>query len=123
MAKQPTKKDLEHEIEVLKKTISNRDAQINQIEIDYSNARHRYDGLLEDLSRALQPAEYVITSGVGIFGGTVNRDQLQNQSATVTFFRIGRLIAIEQEYKEMKDRFLPLPKQKILDQENNRNGA
>lgn len=121
MSKQKTKVDLQNEIEDLKKTINNRDAQINQIEIEYSNSRHRFNELHENLANALRPIEYHITSGNNIFGGTVNRERLENQSTTVIFFRIGRLIAIEEEYKQLKDRFLPLEKSQVLEMEMNQN--
>lgn len=121
MAKQKTKNDLEREITLLKDVITDRESKISDLEVENKSRIHQYETLIENLAGALQPLEYHISSGHNIFGGSVNRERLKSQSVTVTFFRIGRLIAIEQEHKELKDRFLPLEKSKVLEAEMNQN--
>lgn len=116
MAKVKTKKDLENEIEELKTEIQYRDRRIGELESDVSNSKHRYDALIEDTGNTLLIGYEQATNH---FPGTVNGLRLKQHAITAIFTRIGRLLSIEQEYYDLKDRTLDLPKTKILDAEIN----
>lgn len=124
MAKQPTKAELERQLNIANKAVHDQmktiDSLHKEIEGIQKDWRHRYDGLLEQLSLALR--DQFVGYEFNQFG-TVNHERLQALTVQGIFFKIGRLTILAQEYEELKDRTLPLPKQKILDQENNRNGA
>lgn len=122
MAKQKTRAELQADNDALIAVCQQRDDKIEKLEKEIdtirTNSNRRFDSLIEDLTNLVRPAYYASVDE-RIFTGTVDRGRLQQMGITAIFARIGRLITIEDEYNELKDRTLPLPKQKILDQENN----
>lgn len=124
MAKKPTNAELQRQLNIANKAVHDQmqtiDSLQKEVETIRKNSDRRFDSLIEDLTNLMRPAYYASVDE-RIFTGTVDRGRLQQMGITAIFARIGRLITIEDEYIELKDRTLPLPKQKILDQENENN--
>lgn len=121
--KRITKADLELQIKELEKSIEIRDEKIELLQKDVVREQDWSKHILATLTATLDCMHLLPLPNIN------NRPlhtETKKPSLSEIQFKIGQLLVYTQEYVELKDRTLPLPKSKTLEDEHrreNRNGG
>lgn len=123
MAKKITKKELESKIAYLERENKAIAEARDEVMKSIVRAEERFEDFKVELFDMMTPDGEIRIMGYSDMmpGASRKRTVTKTQLAR----RIGRLVVIETEYIELKDRTLPIPKMKVLqdDRDDRRNGG
>lgn len=118
MAKQLTKKDLEEKLKLAQEVAVELDKEVKNLEKKIANQINDTQKLLQDIDYMLAEDGERMMLGRPMFAiGTIN-DTPKVRLSTIAY-KISKLQVYKQEYFDLKDRVLPLPKTIILQEEHN----
>lgn len=117
MAKQVTKAQLLEEIEILKSQNKQAEAIVLQRDAEIKSEQEFNKSILQTIAGMLQ-TEYRVYSEKPLYmHENINTVAAPTPKLSEIAFRIGKLVVIEKEYEELKDRSLPVPKMRALREE------